>query len=91
MAALRKKFNSRYWIACFTDQNGVQRQKSTKELNRARAQKIAEKLESSYRVQIDPADAPERLKARRLIGHRPTYVYEVLAYWTTYRDRLVAD
>jgi len=30
---------------------------------------------------IDPADAPERLKTRRLIGHRPTYVYEVLAYW----------
>lgn len=57
MATLRKKFNSRYWIACFTDQNGVQRQKSTKELNRARAQKIAEKLESSYRVKLTEAQA----------------------------------
>jgi integrase len=57
MASLRRKPNSRFWIACFTDQNSAQRQVSTKELNRAKAQKIAEKFETTYRIKLTEAQA----------------------------------
>lgn len=57
MASLRRKPNSRFWIACFTDPNGVQRQVSTKELNRAKAQRIADKFEATYRLKLTEAQA----------------------------------
>jgi integrase len=57
MASLRRKTNTRYWIACFTDANGIQRQVSTKEISRAKAQKIAEKFESAWRGKMTEAQA----------------------------------
>lgn len=57
MASLRRKPNSRYWVACFTDSNGVQRQRSTKETNRSKAQRIAEQFESAYRTKLTEAQA----------------------------------
>lgn len=49
MASLRKKPGTRYWVACFTDANGRQRQRSTKSTNRAAAQRIADGFEALYR------------------------------------------
>ena len=57
MASLRLKPNSRFWIACYTDHNGVQRQCSTKETSRPKAQRIAEKYESAYKIKLTEAQA----------------------------------
>lgn len=49
MASIRKLPNSRFWIACFTDANGKQRQRSTKETDRTKANNRANDFESAYR------------------------------------------
>lgn len=45
MASLRRFPRSPYWYACYTDPNGRQRQCSTKETDKKKAQKIAEQYE----------------------------------------------
>ena len=50
MASLWKHPQSRYWTACFTDANGRQRKRSTKETNRAKALKIAHAYERAART-----------------------------------------
>ncbi len=57
MASLRRKTNTRYWIACYTDASGVQRQSSTKELSRPKAMKIAERFEAAYQQKMTEAQA----------------------------------
>jgi len=57
MASLRKKPNSRYWIACFTDGDGVQRQRSTQTTDRATANGMAQKFEASYAMKLTEAQA----------------------------------
>jgi integrase len=57
MASIRKKQNSRYYIACFTDSSGVQRQLSTKLTNRVKAQQIAQKYELAYAIKLTEAQA----------------------------------
>jgi integrase len=47
MASLRRLPNSRYWIACFTDARGRRAQRSTKETDRRRAQKIADRYDEA--------------------------------------------
>ncbi len=49
MASIRKKPETRYWYACFTDVNGKQRQQSTQTTDRQKAQKLANDWESAYR------------------------------------------
>ncbi len=75
MASLRKVPNSKYWIACYTDHTGKQRQKSTKETDRRRAQKIADKLESAYQQTLTEAqvrkllsEAYEEIHGARLLS-----------------------
>lgn len=50
MASLRKKPRSPYFYACFLDHSGRKRQRSTKERNRKRAQKIADAFEQAGRT-----------------------------------------
>lgn len=57
MASLRKKPNSCYWIACFTDGDGVQRQRSTVTSDRAKAFAMAQKFEASYSMKLTEAQA----------------------------------
>lgn len=57
MASLRKKPNSRYWIACFTDGDGIQRQRSTQTSDRTTAQSMAQKFEASYAMKLTEAQA----------------------------------
>ncbi|HVU48154.1 MAG TPA: tyrosine-type recombinase/integrase [Terracidiphilus sp.] len=50
MASIRlKPDKSQYYYACFTDQDNVQRQKSTRTTNRKLAQQIADALEQPFR------------------------------------------
>lgn len=57
MASLRKKPNSCYWIACFTDEGGVQRQRSTVTTDRAKAMVMAQKFETAYTVKLTESQA----------------------------------
>lgn len=50
MASLRRLPHSRYWIACFTDVTGKQVQRSTKEIDRKRAQQIADRYDEAARA-----------------------------------------
>ncbi len=47
MASLWKREHSKYWTACFTDKNGRRLKKSTKEIDRRKAQKIANEFEAA--------------------------------------------
>lgn len=49
MASLWKHPESKFFTACFTDRNGKRRKQSTKETNRAKAQKIADSYEQAAR------------------------------------------
>ena len=49
MASIRKLQNSRYWIACYTDAAGKQRQRSTRETDRKAALARANEYETAYR------------------------------------------
>ncbi|MBA3351899.1 MAG: tyrosine-type recombinase/integrase [Blastocatellia bacterium] len=52
MASLRRKQTSTFWWACFALPNGMRRQRSTKERDRRRAQKIADAWEDAARRTI---------------------------------------
>lgn len=52
MASLTRKPGTRFWIACFTDDTGRQRQRSTKLTSRNEAMKLALEWESAYRKGI---------------------------------------
>ena len=52
MASLRKLPNSKFWIACYTDNTGKRKQRSTKETDRRKAKIIADELESAYRKEL---------------------------------------
>jgi integrase len=45
MASLRRHHDSKYWFACFTGPDGRRLQRSTRETDRKRAQKIADQYE----------------------------------------------
>jgi integrase len=49
MASIRLKPNSKYYVACYTDKQGIQRQKSTKTADKKLAAKIADAWEAPYR------------------------------------------
>jgi integrase len=53
MASVRRKTGTRYWIACYTDASGRQRQKSAKTTSRSAALKMAELLEQGYRKNLN--------------------------------------
>lgn len=57
MASLTRKTTSPYWIACFTDHTGRQRQRSTKETDRKKALKLAEDFEEAFRGKPNEAQA----------------------------------
>src|SRR5262249_39436544 len=50
MASLRRFPDSRYWFAVFTGPTGKQTQRSTKETDRFRAQKIADRFAEAARL-----------------------------------------
>jgi integrase len=57
VASTRKKRNSKYWFACWTQIDGSRVQRSTKEKDRKRAQKLADTFEQAARRQITARQA----------------------------------
>jgi len=49
MSSVRRRKGSKYYHACYTDLNGVQRQRSTRLTNREEAKKLAAEFELAYR------------------------------------------
>jgi integrase len=49
MASLIKRTTSKFWVACFTDRHGRRLKRSTKEVDRKRARKIADAFEDAAR------------------------------------------
>jgi integrase len=80
MAYLRRFKDSRYWFACFTGANGERLQRSTKEIDRRRAQKIADQYEDAAR-QARLGFLVER-QARKVIAE----IYEIST-----REKLRSD
>lgn len=57
MASIWKHPKSRFWTACYTDENGLQRKRSTRQTDRTVALGMAQKFESAYRVKLTEAQA----------------------------------
>jgi integrase len=57
MASLRRKPNSKYWIACFTLPSGRRAQRSTKTTDRKTAQRLADDFEKVARDRMTEAQA----------------------------------
>jgi len=57
MASIRKSTKSRNWIACYTDETGKQRQRSTGETDRRKALRMAFDYEEGYRKMKTEAQA----------------------------------
>lgn len=66
MASLRKFPGSRYWFACFTDGLGNRRQVSTKQTDRASAQRIA--LEHARSASIARAGNATEAQMRKILS-----------------------
>jgi integrase len=71
MASLRRFPDSRYWFAVFIGPNGKQRQCSTKEIDRRRAQKIADRYELT--AHLGRMGGLAAKQARKVIGE----IYEI--------------
>lgn len=57
MASLRRKPATRFWFACFTLPDGSRVQRSTKEADRRKAQKLADTFEQSARAKMTARQA----------------------------------
>ena len=57
MACIRRKQDSKYWFACFTNANGTRAQRSTKETDRKNAQKLADRFEEAARGRVTARQA----------------------------------
>jgi hypothetical protein len=52
MASIRQREGTKFWFACFTLPNGRRVQRSTKEIDRKKAQRIADKWEAATRGRV---------------------------------------
>ena len=50
MASLTKKDNSPYWYCCFTTPDGVRTKRSTKEVNRKKAEIVCARFEAESKM-----------------------------------------
>ena len=57
MACIRRKQDSKYWFACFTNANGTRAQRSTKETDRKKAQRVADTFEQVARGRMTARQA----------------------------------
>jgi len=57
VASVRRKRGSRYWFACFTLADGLRVQRSTKETDRKKAQRLADAFEEVARQQLTARQA----------------------------------
>jgi integrase len=57
MASVRRKRDSKFWFACFTNADGTRAQRSTKETDRKKAQKLADRFEEAARARVTARQA----------------------------------
>jgi hypothetical protein len=87
MASLRRKPNSRFWIACFTLPNGHRSQRNTKETVRKRAQRLADTFEEATCKRMSARQAQRIISDiyRTATGHSlPSCT--VQSYFESWRD-----
>src|SRR5438046_853999 len=82
MASLRRHPKSPYWVACFTDSNGVRTTRSTKSNDRSLAMKMAVEWEAVAKRAT--AGQMTEARARTVInsimehaGHEPVTFYKI--------------
>ena len=80
MASVRRKGGSRYWFACFTLAGGLRVQRSTKETDRKKAQRLADAFEEVARQQVTAR------QAQRVVAETYQRVTGSLLPATTTRD-----
>src|SRR4051812_10990081 len=57
MASLRRKRQSKFWFACFAHPDGTRVQRSTKETDRRKAQRLADTFEQPARGRVTARQA----------------------------------
>src|SRR5438552_19211951 len=57
VASIRRKRGSKYWFACFTQADGARVQRSTKETDRKKAQRLADTFEQAARCRLTARQA----------------------------------
>lgn len=94
MACLRRKPNSRFWIGCYTDHTGRQRQRSTGTVDRSEAMRIALAYEDAHRRRMTEdqvrrvlSDVCESINGRRLSAAK---VSDYFARWLMRKEAEVS-
>lgn len=82
MASVWKHPKSRFWTACFTDDNGCQRKRSTKLTDRGKALVMAQKFEAAYCMKLTEA------QARKVVSDIYEHVHGEQLYHATVREFL---
>ena len=92
MASIARKSTSPFWIACFTDHAGRQRQRSTKETDRKRALAMALQFEETARGR------PNERQIRKVLGdvYREAHQQElpqetIRSYLSRWRERKAVE
>lgn len=92
MASVRRKPGTRFWVACYTDAEGQQRQRSTKLVNRAKAQTVADGFEAIYRKKQTESQVRRSMAAifEEVSGESLCHV--TLAQWfATWLERIAPE
>jgi integrase len=95
MASLRRKPNSRYWIACFNLANGGRSQRSTKTTNKKLAQKFADEYEAAARNRATETQVRRVLSDLHRMHSgsalRSTSVREYLEQWMAAKNGTISE
>src|SRR5438094_827831 len=88
MASIRRKENSKFWFACFSLPTGERTQRSTKETDRRRAQKLADAFEEAARRQMTARQMQSVIAGlyEKIVG-TPLHFATVRDYFTSWLSR----
>src|ERR1700730_13350641 len=88
MASVRKHPRSKYWYACITLPDGRQTQRSTRETDRKRAFRIAEKYEEASKRRLSEAQARKVIRdLYEIHHHEPLDSATVADFFSSWLDR----
>jgi len=88
MASIRRKENSKFWFACLTLPSGRRTTRSTKETDRRKAQKLADKFEEATRQHVTARQMQRVISdLYRTITGAPLRFETVRDYFQSWLDR----